>query len=145
MNEGLSTTMIDTLLTDTRAALDRMLATSTAATAPATAPGVGAMTADGTGAHERVTATVSLPGRLTSLTVDPRLMREGSDAVCAAVIEAVNAGLAALQERALDGAQSIDVESLAVDLEQVQADALQSASTMFTALQDTMDRIVRQD
>jgi hypothetical protein len=142
MSEGLSTITIDRLLTDTRAALDRIRTTPAE---PAGPTGAGVLTTDGTDAGERVTATVSLPGRLTSLTMDPRLLRQGSAAVCSAVIEAVNAGLAALQTSALDGVQRVDVESLAAQLEQVQVDALQSASTMFSALQDTMDRITRQD
>lgn len=147
MSEGLSTTTVDRLLTDTRAALERMRTASAPSPAVPTAPGatdVELLGADGTDVSGRVTATVTLPGRITSLSIDPRLMREGSEAVCDAVIEAVNDGLASLQQLALRGVPSIDVESLAADLEQVQTESLHSASTMLTALQDTMNRINRQ-
>jgi hypothetical protein len=143
MNEGLSTTTIDRLLTDTRAALDRMRTTPAAHAIPTA--GAGASAVDATDKSERVTVTVDLPGRITALAIDPRLLREGSEAVCDAITEAVNAGLASLQALALRDVPSIDVESLAAELEHVQTQSLQSASTMLTALQDTMDRITRRD
>jgi len=144
MSEGLSTTTIDRLLTDTRAALDRMRTTPAVPNDPGTRD-ADPLCADGIDESGRVSVTVSLPGRITALAIDPRLLREGSGAVCAAITEAVNAGLASLQELALRGVPSIDVESLAADLEQVQTESLHSASTMLTALQDTMNRISRRD
>jgi hypothetical protein len=143
MSGGLSTTAVDRLLTDTRAALDRMRTTPAMPTDPG-ATDVDVLHADGIDPSGRVSVTVTLPGRISALTMDPRIMREGSTAVCDAIIEAVNDGLASLQTLALRGVPSIDVESLAADLERVQTESLHSASTMLTALQDTMSRIHRQ-
>lgn len=143
MIDGLSATMIDTLLTDTRVALDRMRTTPAAPSELGLTP-IEPLTADGTDLSGRVTATVATPGRITALAMDPRVMREGSEAVCAAVVEAVHDGLASLQTLALRGVPSIDVESIAADLEQVQTQSLQSASTIMTALQDATNRITRQ-
>lgn len=141
MNEGLSTSSIDGLLTDTRAALDRMRTTPAAPAVPT----AGAGAVDATDKSKRVSVTVDLPGRITALAIDPRLLRQGSEAVCDAITEAVNAGLASLQALALRDVPTIDVESLAAELEHVHTQSLQSASTMLTALQDTMDRLTRGD
>jgi DNA-binding protein YbaB len=161
VNETIPLASMERLLSDTREALRRMQPTSTAAAGTAAASTAAASTAaagrDGpAGGGEaaaaplraeasdrsgRATAVVASPGRIESLRVDPRLMRDGSEAVCDAIAEAVNAALAKLQDDAIAGAAVIDATGLAVDLERLQADSLASATTMMASLQDAMARI----
>lgn len=83
-----------------------------------------------------------MPGRLTTLRIDPRLMRSGSEAVCEAVIAAVNIALEELQTVAIRAA-AIDTGGLSGDLERIQEESLGSARSMLAALQDAMDTIDR--
>jgi len=100
-----------------------------------------ALRAEAADRSDRATAVVVAPGRIDSLRIDPRLLRDGSNAVCDAITEAINAALADLSDQALRGAESLDTASLAVDLERLQADSLASATTMMASLQDAMTRI----
>ncbi|MEQ7127167.1 YbaB/EbfC family nucleoid-associated protein [Actinopolymorpha sp. B11F2] len=134
----LSATAIDQLLTDTRRALETMR--SGQQVGEPAEPIIG----EGEASDGKVHAVVALPGEVQSLTMDPRLMREGSESVCDAVVEAVNAALADLRAKATtEVGGSVDLEQLSGDLEAVQNESLQTMKTMFGALQEVMDRIDR--
>jgi DNA-binding protein YbaB len=134
----LSATTIDQLLTDTRRALETMR--SGQQVAEPAEPIIG----EGEAADGKVNAVVALPGEVQSLTMDPRLLRAGSESVCEAVVEAVNAALSDLRAKATtDVGATVDLEQLSGDLEAVQSDSLQTMKTMFGTLQEVMDRIDR--
>jgi DNA-binding protein YbaB len=134
----LSATAIDQLLTDTRRALETMRSGQQVAE-PAEP-----LTGEGEAADGNVHAVVALPGEVQSLTMDPRLLRAGSESVCDAVVQAVNAALSDLREKATtDVGATVDLEQLSGDLEAVQSDSLQTMKTMFGTLQEVMDRIDR--
>lgn len=146
MSESAFPTSMERLLDDARAALERMhpdAAQSPTAARP-TSPGGGPteqLRAEASDRLERATAVVVTPGRIESLRIDPRLMRDGSEAVCAAITDAVNGALGRLQDDALSSAGTIDMSALAVDLERLQADSLTNATTMMASLRDAMARI----
>ncbi|MEU1587015.1 YbaB/EbfC family nucleoid-associated protein [Micromonospora sp. NPDC005710] len=141
----------DLMLSETRRQLAKMGA---AAAAGATVPGTQSAdtepeTVIGEGSEPGgwAQATVSA-GRLRSLVVDPRLLREGSEAVCDKVIAAVNAAYADLGRRAtsdLDAADTADVEQLTADLSRLQDESMRNM-TMFTqALTSALERIQAQN
>lgn len=145
MSEPTFATAMERLLEDTREALKRMQ--PNAATTPPTggpasaAPAAEPLRAEASDRTERAAAVVVTPGRIESLRIDPRLLRDGSEAVCDAIADAVNAALSQLQEQASASAGTVDLAGLGVDLERLQADSLTSASTMMASLRDAMDRI----
>jgi DNA-binding protein YbaB len=135
----LSATAIDQLLTDTRRALESMRSG-----ASGSSDQTEQVTGEGEAADGKVQVMVALPGEVQSLTMDPRLMREGSETVCEAIAEAVNAALADLRTKATtEVGAAVDLEQLSGDLEAVQTESLQSMQTMLGALQEVMDRIDR--
>lgn len=144
---NLSTSGVDHLLAQTRQVLEKMRAPA----APDAVSdgesdaesGAEPMRGEGNAADGKVHAVVATPGRIESLEMDPRLMRDGSEAVCSAIVTAVNAALQDLQDKALGAAAPADFGDLSGDLEQLQAESLDSAHLMFGALQDAMDRIDR--
>lgn len=152
MEDGLTAAGLEQLLASTREVLERMHGRGTAAGRGDTADGQGgtnddAATATARDATGRATATVGMPGRVRALELDPRLLRGGTEAVCAAVTEAVNAALADLQERALRDAGragGVDLDELAEAVEQVQSQAMRNASELLSSLRVTVDRLERQ-
>lgn len=141
MSEIFSATSMERLLSDTRAALERMTRSESAGAAPSDIASSEPLRTEASDRTDRATAVLVTPGRIGSLRIDPRVLRDGSEAVCDAITEAVNAALADLSDQALRGAESLDTASLAVDLERLQADSLASATTMMASLQDAMTRI----
>lgn len=146
MSEPTFTASMERLLDDTRAALGRMqpsaARTSTAAGTASPDPAAPELLrSEASDATDRATAVVVAPGRIESLRIDPRLLRAGSEAVCDAIAEAVNAALAHLQDDALSAAGTMDITGLGVDLERLQAKSLSSASTIMESLRDAMARI----
>jgi hypothetical protein len=75
--------------------------------------------------------------------MDPRVLREGSEAVCEAVIEAVNAALDDLRSQVMAEAGAFDLERMRDDLERLQAESLETARTLFGAVHEAMARIER--
>jgi DNA-binding protein YbaB len=135
--DDLSMSAIDQALTDTRRALEGMRSAQPTAAAEQ-------VTGEGEAADGKVRVVVGLPGEVRSMTMDPRMMRLGSEAVCEAITEAVNTALADLRKNATTGTQApVDLERLSGDLEAIQTESLQSMRTMFSALQDAMDRLDR--
>ncbi|MFD2077808.1 hypothetical protein SAMN05421678_12445 [Actinopolymorpha cephalotaxi] len=138
---NLTTATVERLLTDTRQALERMRAPDGPSPSGPEEPPRGI----GESADGRVQAVVEVPGRVASLEMDPRLMREGSEAVCSAMAEAANAAMDSLRSSVLSGsgAATVDPSALAGDLERLQEESLVSARSMLASLQDAMDRIGR--
>ncbi|MBM7783625.1 YbaB/EbfC family nucleoid-associated protein [Tenggerimyces flavus] len=129
---------VDQILTDTRRALDGMREPRPADAAAEQ------VTGEGEAAEGKVRVVATLPGHVQSMTMDPRMMRLGSEAVCEALTEAVNAALADLRAKTTTGANApVDLERLSGDLEAIQTESLQSMRTMFGALEDVMGRIDR--
>jgi DNA-binding protein YbaB len=135
--EGLSMSAVDQVLTDMRRALEGMRSPEPAASAAE-------ITGEGEAADGRVRVVVGLPGEVREMTMDPRMMRAGSEAVCEAMTEAVNSALRDLRETVTTGVRApVDIERLSGDLEAIQTESLQNMRTMFTALEDVMDRLDR--
>jgi hypothetical protein len=88
-------------------------------------------------------AVVVTPGRVESLHVEPRLLRQGSENVCVAIMSAVNAALADLQTQAQAIGPDIDPTGLADELERIQEESFDSARSMLSVLQGVMDRFER--
>src|SRR5258707_1142939 len=84
---GLGAGDLDRLLEDTRRALSEMGAR------PADQATLAELRGTGTAADDQVRAAVVIGGRLETLSVDPRLMRMGSEALCEQIVFAVNAAL----------------------------------------------------
>ncbi len=139
---NLSTGSIQGLLDDTRRALERMSTPPAPGTDPSGEP-TEPLRGDGESADGRARAVAVTPGRIETLEVNPRLMRDGSEAVCEAIAEAVNAALEDLQTKAVQGAATIDPQQLSGELERIQEESLDSARSMMAVLQDAMARIDR--
>ena len=75
--------------------------------------------------------------------MDPRAMRDGSEAVCESISEAVNSALEDLRGKASAEAGGYDVESMRNDLESIQERTLDTARTLFGAVNDAMSRLGR--
>lgn len=130
---NLSTAQIDGLLTDTRRALERMHSLEVTSAEP--------LQGEGESPDGKARAIVVSPGRIESLHVEPRLLRQGSDKLCLAITTAVNLALADLQAKAVGPA--IDPTGLAEELERLQEQSLDSARSMMSVLQGVMSRIDR--
>ncbi|WP_020577841.1 YbaB/EbfC family nucleoid-associated protein [Actinopolymorpha alba] len=135
---NLSTGDVEGLLADTRRALERMRRPSAEVTPEPTE----LIRGEGEGGQGKVHAVAKVPGRIEILQMDPRLMRDGSEAVCEAIVDAINAALEDLQNKVVGGT-TIDAVELSGELERLQEQSLDSARSMMAALQDAMDRIER--
>lgn len=98
MTENLSPAAIDALLSQTRRAFENLRRSQGEPSEQARG--------EGTALDERVRAVVVAPGRVEELTMDPRVLREGSEAVCEAIAEAVNAALDDLRSKVMEGNQT---------------------------------------
>jgi DNA-binding protein YbaB len=103
---------LDDLLTRTQQALAAM---RSQAAEPADVDPAELLRAEGTAADGLVVATAVQGGRLASLTVDPRLLAEGAEALCGHLVAAVNGALGALEERVSASARA-DADALAARL-----------------------------
>ncbi|RKR87023.1 hypothetical protein BDK92_1295 [Micromonospora pisi] len=140
----------DHMLTETRQQLARMrAAAATGAAAPsdedANTEPPQPLTGQGSDPAGWVLATVSA-GQLQSLTVDPRLLREGTEAVCEQIIAAVNDAFAdlGLHTRAGSAQESTDVpetEQLAASLADLQDESMRSMAMFTQTLTSALDRI----
>jgi DNA-binding protein YbaB len=133
MSENLSSTAIDGLLSQTRRAFEDARKPGAEETETLSGEGI---------AHDgRVRAVAVAPGRIDAFELDPRVMRDGSEAVCEAMAAAANAALDDLRAKAADQSAGFDVERARSDLEQLQAESLETARTLFGAVHDAMARL----
>ncbi|MGS2644630.1 YbaB/EbfC family nucleoid-associated protein [Streptosporangium sp. LJ11] len=96
---------------------------------------------EGRAADGRVSATVSPQCRLTSLKVDPRIMRMGSRELCDLIMVAVNAALDDLRANIEAGHEHVDVAALARALEGVQDASMRKMNALTHEIGDLARRI----
>ncbi|MEU1842325.1 YbaB/EbfC family nucleoid-associated protein [Micromonospora sediminicola] len=125
------------VLADTMSALARH--TGTGEDEQATPEGHGAA-ADGL-----IRVTAGPPGRVTGLTLDPRLMRMPSETLAQEIGAAVNAALTDLQEQVTAAVSGqVDLGSLGEQLRRIQDDAGRQFTAFTDALVEAQDRLSRQ-
>lgn len=143
-HEGLGAEGLDRMIEQARQAL-------TAAQAPDGGPSGGpsgeqgaALRGEGAAAHGRVRATVAVGGRLSSLTVDPRLMRANSEEMCAEIVKAVNAAVDDLRVKAVEQAGAApDAEELSSTLLTLQQESVRQMEKFTQAINDVVLRFER--
>lgn len=135
--------------------LDRMIERAREALASAQALGDGsadgtsteqttALQGEGAAAKGRVRATVVAGGRLSSLTVDPRLMRSGSEEMCSEIVKAVNAAVDDLRAKAVEQAgASPDAEEVSSTLLTLQQESVRQMEKFTQAINDVVLRFER--
>ncbi|GGK69591.1 hypothetical protein Ppa06_37190 [Planomonospora parontospora subsp. parontospora] len=135
--------------------LDRVIEQARQALVSAQEPGDGsadsasgrlgmALQGEGVAAQGRVRATVAPGGRLSSLTVDPRLMRAGSEEMCAEIVKAVNAAVDDLRVKVTEQAgASPDVEELSSTLLTLQQESVRQMEQFTQAINDVVLRFER--
>jgi DNA-binding protein YbaB len=97
---------------------------------------------EGTAADGKVTAKVAAGGHLEELTVDPRLLRSGSEELCAQIKIAVNAAMDDLRARtALAGPATMDPAALAGILEELQTESVRQMSQFTQGVAETVAKI----
>lgn len=135
MTENLSPSTVDGLLAETRRAFEGMRSGNEEPAEP--------LSGEGTALNGQVRAVAVTPGRIQNLEMDPRVTRDGSDAVCEAVTAAVNAALDDLRAKAAAEAGSFDVQQVQDDVERLQAESLEAARSLFGAVHEAMARLDR--
>lgn len=125
------------LLEDTRRALGALRTGSGAGSADAEPVQGEGLAADG-----RVTARVASGGHLEALTVDPRLLRSGSEEVCAQIMVAVNAAMDDLKARTAEAGPGVaDPAALAETLESLQTESVRQMSRFGEGIAETVAKI----
>jgi hypothetical protein len=148
MNGGVNE--IDRLMSETRHVLASMRAARTSMAADQSdgsdPPGTDAdLRGEGADPDERVRAIVTA-GRLRSLELDPRLLREGSAATCERVMAAVNAAFTDLANKAGEASGAAeaavpDPSQLSGKLAELQDASMRTMTTFTQALVSALDRI----
>jgi DNA-binding protein YbaB len=95
----------------------------------------------GSAADGQVRVEAHAGGRLANLEIDPRMMRQDSVTLSAAILAAANTALADLQSQLRTSLGSTDVAAVAERLKQVQQESSQQMSTFMAALGDMQARI----
>jgi DNA-binding protein YbaB len=80
-------------------------------------------------------------GRLEELYLDPRVMRMTTVALAEEILAAANGALADLQEKLAEGMTSIDLDSLAEQLKDVQEQSTREMANFLQSLEDAQARI----
>jgi hypothetical protein len=86
-----------------------------------------------------ITVRATMPGRITGLTLDPRVLRLDSFTLAEELERAVNTALADLQEQVKGG--TADLSGLTEQLRDIQQSAVQQLSTYSDALVQAQERI----
>jgi DNA-binding protein YbaB len=123
-------------------------------TGPGAGPGLGAgpgagagadaepVSGEGSAADGKITAKVAAGGHLEELTVDPRLLRSGSEDLCAQIKIAVNAAMDDLRARtAQAGPATMDPAALAGMLEELQTESVRQMSQFTQGVAETVAKI----
>jgi DNA-binding protein YbaB len=95
---------------------------------------------EGTAADGQVKVTVGAGGRVEAITVSPRLLRDGIEAVCEQIVLAVNAGLDDLRTKAQaqQPAGATDPAALAGQLRELQDESMRKMAAYSQALTDAL-------
>lgn len=129
--------------------LDQMISQALRTLATVRSTGVTAdgppLQGEGRAAGGKVSATVSAGGRLTALSVDPRVMREGSEAMCAEIITAVNAAVDELRAKAEEraAAAAAGSEEISATLLGLQQESVRQMERFTQSLNDVVARFER--
>jgi DNA-binding protein YbaB len=125
----------DRLLEQTKQALE-------SAKQPAQQDNAEPLHGSGEAADGRVQVRVASPGRVEELTIDPRLLREGSEEVAAKVVEAVNQALDDLRAQAIAQlTPAVDPAALAGKLEELQTESMRTMEQFATAISDAFAKL----
>jgi hypothetical protein len=100
------------------------------------------VTGEGSAAHGKITAKVAAGGHLEELIVDPRLLRSGSEELCAQIKIAVNAAMDDLRgHTAQAGPAPIDPAALAGMIEELQTESVRQMSQFTRGVAETVAKI----
>jgi DNA-binding protein YbaB len=135
MTSGIAGNEFDDLFEQARQALDQVRRGEPAADAPEPEP------VSGDAAEGRVRAVLAPTGKLTEITVDPKLLREGIEEVCAQIVVAVNAAIDELRARATP-VGAVDPETLAATLREVQTESARRMAAFGTVVDDVVKRLI---
>lgn len=137
MTAGIKGDEFDDLFARARQALDQVRAGAQPDQGGAEPEAVEAEAADG-----QVRVVMTPAGKLSRITVDPRLLREGIDEVCAQITVAVNAAIDEMRSRATP-VGAIDPEALAETLREVQADSVRRMAAFGSVVDDVVNRLIQ--
>ncbi|MEV4753796.1 YbaB/EbfC family nucleoid-associated protein [Micromonospora sp. NPDC049559] len=126
--------------------IERMLADATSALERFQASGADAEPVEGTGeaADGMIRVRAAAPGQLTSLTLDPRVLRLDSETLAEELLSAVNAALADLRSQAGGGGGLADFSGLNERLKEIQENASRQLNAFASALVDAQQRMAGQ-
>ncbi len=97
---------------------------------------------EGSAADGKITATVAAGGHLEELKVDPRLMRSGSEELCAQIVLAVNAAMDDLRAHTAQASPAaMDPAALAGMLENLQTESVRQMSQFTQGVAETVAKI----
>ena len=97
---------------------------------------------EGSAADGKITARVTAGGHLEELTVDPRLLRAGSEELCAQIVTAVNAAMDDLRAHTAQAGQApMDPTALARMLEDLQTESVRQMSQFTQGVAETVAKI----
>jgi DNA-binding protein YbaB len=100
------------------------------------------VTGEGSAADGKITAKFAAGGHLEELTVDPRLLRSGSEELCAQIKSAVNAAMDDLRvHTAQAGPATMDPAALAGMIEELQTESVRQMSQFTQGVAETVARI----
>jgi hypothetical protein len=108
------------------------------------APGAPAepLRGEGTAADGKISVQVISGGHVEELTVDPRLMRLGSQELCAQIVVAVNAAMDDLRSQTAQAGPSVmDPAALAEALEGLQTESVRQMSRFTEGVAETVAKI----
>ena len=136
MTSGIKGDEFDDLFTRARQALDQVRAGSQRDDGPEPEP-IAAESADG-----QVRVVMTPAGKLSHLSVDPKLLRSGIDEVCAQIVLAVNSAIDAMRARATP-VGAVNPEALAATLREVQTDSVRRMAAFGTVVDDVIAQLIQ--
>jgi DNA-binding protein YbaB len=137
-------TDFERLLDETRRALGAL---GSGGRPPGEAAGLGEadaapVTGAGSAADGKITAKVAAGGHLEELTVDPRLLRSGSEELCAQIKIAVNAAMDDLRAQTAQASPAtMDLTALAGMIEGLQTESVRQMSQFTQGVAETVAKI----
>jgi DNA-binding protein YbaB len=137
MTTGIAGNEFDDLFEQARQALDQVRRQAASdPDAPEPEP-VTAEAADG-----QVRAVMTPAGKLAELNVEPKLLRQGIEEVCAQLVIAVNDAIDQLRARSRP-VGAVDPEALATTLREVQTESVRRMAAFGTVVDDVVNRLVQ--
>jgi YbaB/EbfC DNA-binding family len=133
---GLGAEGLDNLLSDTRRLIDSM---RTSAPTDNGEPPEGV----GTAMDGAIRCTAGLPGLVTSLELDPKVMRHASRDLAHHVAEAVNAALADLRAKVTGTVTPVDPNVLSAQVAQLQDESIRQMERFTSAIGLAIEQIRR--